>query len=305
MRMIFMGTPEFAVPILEKLADGHDVAAVVTQPDRPKGRGRGVTFSPVKELALRLGIEVLQPEKVRDEEFIEKITALGASVFVVVAYGQILPPRILRIPSLGCVNIHASLLPKYRGAAPMQHVILNGETETGITIMYMDKGMDTGDMILKRTQPVGHTDRLTDLHDKMAALSCECITEALALIEAGTAPRVPQDHSEATYAPMLRKEDGKVDWHSPSEKIVNQVRALDPWPGTYSGALKIWVCEACADDSDAKPGEVIQSDSNLLVKTGSGALLITELQAQGSKRMKAADYLRGRPIPPGTILGGE
>ena len=228
MRILFMGTPDFAVPILETLAKHHDVLSVVCQPDRPKGRGKSVIFPPIKEKALELGLDVLQPEKVRgNDSFVEEITALEADIFVVVAYGQILPPRILRIPPLGCVNIHASLLPKYRGAAPMQRAILNGDKDTGVTIMYMDKGMDTGDMILKKSIPIEENDRFANVHDKMAELSCECILEALKLIEAGNAPREAQNHEEATYAPMLAKEEGLINWSDSSEKIANQVKSRD------------------------------------------------------------------------------
>jgi len=302
-----MGTPDFAVPILDTLAKHHEVLAVVCQPDRPKGRGKSVIFPPVKEKALELGLNVLQPEKVRgNDDFVEEITALGADIFVVVAYGQILPPRILRIPPKGCVNIHASLLPKYRGAAPMQRAILNGDRETGITIQYMDKGMDTGDMILKKAIPIDENDRFADVHDKMVVLSCECILETLRLIEAGNAPREAQNHEEATYAPMLAKEEGVINWNDTSEKIANQVRALDPWPGTftyYNGqVLKIWECKRSDILSEAIPGTVLEADKHLLVKTGDGVLSITMLQGQGSKKMNAADYLRGRSIEVGAVL---
>jgi len=313
-----MGTPDFAVPVLETLAQKHQVLAVVTQPDRPKGRGHGVMFSPVKERALSLGLPILQPEKVREDNFIETITALKADIFVVVAYGQLLPLRILQIPPLGCVNIHASLLPKYRGAAPMQRAILNGDEVTGVTIMFMAKGMDTGDMLLKKPINIEKDDRFADVHDKMAALSCECIIEALKQIEAGSAVREPQNPEEATYAPMLKKEDGRIDWNSSTVQIINQIRALDPWPGTYTyyegQVIKIWdylPLEDAADgtglvtDGDLKghtPGEVLEAGSHLLVKTSDGVLAITELQGQGSKRMRVGDYLRGRPIAVGTRL---
>jgi len=301
-----MGTPDFAVPILDSLAKHHEVLAAVCQPDRPKGRGQNMIFPPVKEKALEFGLHVLQPEKVRgNDSFVEEITALEADIFVVVAYGQILPPRILRIPPKGCVNIHASLLPKYRGAAPMQRAILNGDKETGVTIQYMDKGMDTGDMLLKKALPIEKSDRFADIHDKMMHLSCECILDALELIEAGNAPREPQNHDEATYAPMLAKEEGLINWYDSSEKIFNQVRALDPWPGTfthYNGqVLKIWEC-SYETSIDAIPGTVLEADKHLLVKTGDGALSITMLQGQGSKKMNAADYLRGRSIEVGAVL---
>lgn len=311
MKILFMGTPEFAVPILKVLEESHEVLAVVTQPDRPKGRGQGVVLSAVKEYALERGLTILQPDKVRkNDEFAETLTALGADIFVVVAYGQILPERILKIPPLGCVNIHASLLPKYRGAAPMQRAILAGETVTGVTIMYMDKGMDTGDMILKRDMPIGEADRFADVHDKMAELSCACILEAIKMIGAGTAPREPQDHDNATYAPMLKKEEGLIDWNGPAERIVNQVRALDPWPGTYTyidgQMLKIWECSAWDGEvSDgAAPGEVLEAKGSLLVMAGDKAVSLSVVQGQGGKRMNAGDYLRGRSVVVGDILGG-
>ena len=303
-----MGTPDFAVPILETLLKNHQIVAVVTQPDRPKGRGKSMMFSPIKEYALSLSLPILQPEKVRDDAFIQEITALGADVFVVVAYGQILPTNILQIPPLGCINIHASLLPKYRGASPMHRAILNGDKVTGVTIMYMDKGMDTGDMILKKTLNIEDNDRFADVHNKMADLSCECIIEALDQIESGTAIREPQNNEEATYAPMLTKEDGLINWNNPTLTIINQVRALDPWPGTYTyldgQVLKIWDCAFSEKSvSEVKPGEVIESGTNLLVKTIDGALSITMVQGQGGKRMSAADYLRGRAIGVGKVLG--
>ncbi|MCL2398822.1 MAG: methionyl-tRNA formyltransferase [Defluviitaleaceae bacterium] len=308
MKILFMGTPDFAVPILDTLSKKHQIVAVATQPDRPKGRGKGMAFSPVKEYALSLSLPVLQPEKVKDDAFVEKITALGADIFVVVAYGQILPSYILQIPPLGCINIHASLLPKYRGAAPMQRAILNGDKVTGITIMYMDKGMDTGDMILKKNLDIEDSDRFANIHDKMSTLSCECIIEALDQIAAGTAVRVPQNNEEATYAPMLTKEDGLINWKKSTSQIINQVRALDPWPGTYTyydgQMLKVWDCafyEKIA--SDAQPGEVIENGSHLAVKTGDGILSITMVQGQGGKRMSTADYLRGRAIDVGKVLG--
>lgn len=335
MKILFMGTPDFAVPILNTLHKNHHITAVVTQPDRPKGRGHGVVFSPVKENALSLGLKVLQPQKVKNnQDFIQEISDLNSDLFVVVAYGQILPEDVLKIPALGCVNIHASLLPKYRGAAPIQRAILNGDTVTGITIMYMDKGMDTGDMILKKSMPIETGDGFFDVHNKMADLSCLCITEALKLIEEGKQKREPQNHKEATYAPMLTKEDGLINWTGPTDVIVNQVRALELWPGTYTRykdqVLKIWECVAwkgvaCNNQSsEIIPGQVLEagdyenyykdyygnctedrlhSSNHLLVKTGDGALSITMLQGQGGKRMKASEYLRGRPIKPGEVLG--
>ena len=307
-----MGTPDFAVPILKTLTQHHQVLAVVTQPDRFRGRGKGVVFSPVKEYALSCGLPVLQPEKVRDAGFIDTITALAADIFVVVAYGQILPVSILEIPPFGCVNIHASLLPKYRGAAPIQRAILAGDKVTGVTIMYMDKGMDTGDIILKKSMPIKDSDCFADVHDKMAVLSCECIAEALNLIEAGCDVREPQNNAQATYAPMLTKEEGQINWNSPAVKIVNQLRAFNPWPGTYTyyekQLIKIWECavwDKPAPDTaeSAVPGQVLEAGSHLLVKTGDGVLSVTTVQKQNGKRMRVSDYLRGHAIKIGAVLG--
>jgi len=307
MEIVFMGTPVFSVPILESLARAHNVTAVVTQPDRPVGRGKAMQYSAVKNCALQLGLPVLQPERLRGPEVAAQLAAIPAQVFVVVAYGQLLPPRVLRIPPLGCINIHASLLPQYRGAAPMQRAIMDGQTQTGVTIMHMDKGMDTGDAVLSKVLPIAPGHRFTDVHDGMAQLSCACILEALAQLEAGTATRQPQDHAAATYAPMLTKEDGCLDWQRPAAALYNQVRALDPWPGTYTTyggqMLKVWDLFPCGTETTAPPGTVLESETCLRVATGSGTVCITVLQGPGTKRMPAADYLRGRCIPVGTMLG--
>jgi len=306
MKIIFMGTPDFALSALKKINEGHEITAVVTQPDRPKGRGKGVAFSPVKDCALALGLPVLQPEKIRDAAFISLLKTYEADAYVVVAYGQMLPQAVLDIPPKGCINIHASLLPKYRGAAPMQRAILNGDEETGISIMYMDKGMDTGDVILSKSLAIGQSDRFTDLHEKMTLLSADCIAEALDLIAAGRAERSPQDNNLASYAPMLRKEDGRINWENSSKTIYNQVRALDPWPGTYSSykgkVLKIWDCDVSGQHTAALPGEILAADDKLLVKTGDGALSVTVVQGEGGKRMAVSDYLRGRKMEAGDFL---
>jgi len=309
MRIVFMGTPDFAVPVLKILSENYTIEAVVTQPDRAKGRRGGVQFPPVKELALSLGKPILQPEKVRDEGFIAELKSFDADIFVVVAYGQIVPKEVLLIPPLGCVNIHASILPKYRGAAPMQRAILNGDSETGVTIMYMDEGMDTGDMIYQERIAIEESDIFADLQSKMMTLSCECIIKALGQIESGTAAREQQDNTKATYAPMLTKEDGLINWNSPTSKILNQVRALDPWPGTYCNyqgqVLKVWGAAKGSEigSSNTVPGQIIESGTGLLIKTADSAVSITEVQGAGGKRMSIADYLRGHPIPAGTVLG--
>jgi len=312
-----MGTPEFAVPPLRQLLLHHDVVAVLTQPDRPAGRGHKLQMSPVKALALEAGVEVLQPETLRikknaDNTNAKKIrdylASLDADIFVVAAYGLILPKAVLTMPRLGCVNIHASLLPKYRGAAPIHAAILQGETVTGITIMQMDEGIDTGDMILQRQLDIAPDERTPSLHDRMAALGGECIIQALVMIEAGAATYMPQDDAGSSYAPMIHKADGKIDWGWPTARIVNLIRAFDPWPGPFTlyngSAIKIWQVEGIDHTQDAPPGTILVADpaKGLLVRTGDGAVWVKELQAAGSKKMTAADYLRGRSMGVGERL---
>jgi len=314
-----MGTPEFAVPALRQLLAHHEVIAVLTQPDRPAGRGHKLQISPVKALALEAGVEVLQPQTLRiskrnaDNSEAKKIrdyiASLSADIFVVAAYGVILPKAVLDMPKYGCVNIHASLLPKYRGAAPIHAAIRDGEPVTGITIMQMDEGIDTGDMILQRQLDIGPDERTPSLHDRMAALGGECIFEALAKIQAGTATYTPQDDQASSYAPMIQKADAKIDWAWPTAKIANLIRAYDPWPGphtTYNDTpVKIWQIEEAYSSEDAPPGTILTADSTagLLVRTGDGAAWVKELQAAGGKRMPATDYLRGRGMGVGERLG--
>jgi methionyl-tRNA formyltransferase len=305
-KIIFMGTPDFAVPVFYALLNaGHEVRAALTQPDRPKGRGHSVAYSPVKEAALKKGVPVLQPEKLRGgKEIRETLKSYNADMFVVAAYGLILPQRILDMPPLGCVNVHASLLPKYRGASPLHSALLNGDEKNGVTIMYMAAGVDTGDMILKRELKIESGERFPSLHDRMAALGGECITEAIAQIVSGTAARTPQNEADASYAPMIGKEDGHIDWRWPSERIINLTRALDPWPGPYTliedKPLKIWRCEVYAGqyDETSAPGVILNADTarGLVIRTADGALNVTELQAVGGRRMKAVDYLRGHKL---------
>jgi methionyl-tRNA formyltransferase len=305
-RIIFMGTPDFAVPVFYALVNaGHDVRAVLTQPDRPKGRGHSLAYSPVKAAALAKGVPVLQPEKLRGtKEMRETLKSYNADMFVVAAYGLILPQRILDMPPLGCVNVHASLLPKDRGASPIHSALLNGDTTTGVTIMYMAAGIDTGDMILKRELSIAPDERFPSLHDRMAAFGGECITEAVALIAAGKAARTPQNDEDASYAPMISKEDGHIDWTWPSQRIINLTRALDPWPGPYTliedKPLTRWRCEVYAGQyiDTAAPGDILYADTTrgLVIRTADGAVCVTELQAVGGKRLNAKDYLRGHKI---------
>jgi len=303
-----MGTPDFAVPALEKLIAWHEVLAVVTQPDRPKGRGNRLTPPPVKETALLHGISVLQPEKVRGNAgFTAELRAYNADVFIVAAYGQILPAEILGMPKYGCVNIHASLLPKYRGAAPIQYAIINGETVTGITIMQMDKGIDTGDILLQKAIEIEPGDTGGSLFGKLAILGGEGIAEALPLIEKGLITPIKQDNDKASHAPMLTKQSGEIDWNRTSAEVANLVRAMEPSPSAYGvldgevlkvrGAKPFFNREIHEKDEKSKAGTVVGVIKNgIIVKTGDGAVLVTEVQARGGKRMDCADYLRGHDV---------
>lgn len=309
MRIVFMGTPDFAAASLKGLVEsGHQVAAVITQTDKPKGRGKQVQAPPVKVMAQEYGLPVLQPASIKTGEFLEQLRAIDPQCLVVVAYGRILPTQILNLPPKGCINVHASLLPYYRGAAPIHWAVINGEGETGVTTMYMDEGMDTGDMILKRTLGIGPNDTVGQVHDELAKLGAELLVETLGLIAEDRAPRIPQDHSRATYAPLLRKEHEVIQWEQSSSHIHNHIRGMNPWPGaftTWQGkVLKIWQSQIPQPmKAMALPGTVLEMHSSgILVQTGSGQLLIKELQLQGSKRMEAEAFLRGKQIEPGTVL---
>lgn len=310
MNIVFMGTPDFAVPTLQMLIDeGHHIAAVVTQPDRPKGRGNKENMPPVKELALKYNLEVLQPEKVRgNEDFYEQLKALKPDVMVVVAYGQILPESILEIPRLGCINIHGSLLPKYRGAAPIQWSIINGDAITGVTIMYMDKGMDTGDMILKKEMVIESTDTYKTLHDKMMTVGAEALKEALPLIVSGGKMRQKQDESEATYAPMIQKSLGEIDWSKDAKSIDCLVRGVNPWPVAYTfyegQPMKVWQAHVVDEKSSYEPGYIVNVDKEgIHVQTGEGVFVISELQAPNKKRMPVSEYIKGNALEIGILMG--
>jgi methionyl-tRNA formyltransferase len=311
MDVLFMGTPEFAAPTLQALLDSrHDLRAVVTQPDKPAGRGRRLSAPKVKQLALAHEIPCLQPTALNDPTVEDALSALEPEVIVVAAYGKILPPSILNIPPMGCINVHASLLPKYRGAAPIQWAIINGETETGITIMLMDEEMDHGPILLQRPVPILPDETAGELHDRLAALGPPCLLEALEGLEAGSLTPRTQDHAEATYAPMLSKEDGRLDWSEPAERVVNRVRGVTPWPGATTSLggepIKVWRASASSAEASGRPGEVVAvGEDGLTVACGRGALRIVELQVAGRRRMAAASFLRGYPVAPGTILGGQ
>lgn len=308
MKVIFMGTPEFAVYSLEALLKEHEVAAVVTQPDKPKGRGKKLQPTPVKELALQHGIEVLQPTKVREAEVIEKLRGYGADLIAVTAFGQLLPEEILNMPKYGCINVHGSLLPKYRGAAPMQRAIINGEKVTGITTMFMAKGMDTGDMLLKEEVEILPTDNFADLHDKMAKVGAELLLKTIAGLEAGTIERIPQEDAEATHAPMIHKETGHIDWSKPGQQIIDLMRGMYPGHGAYAlldeEPLKIFWAEWQAEGyPDAKFGEIVEvTKKDFAVRCGDGSLRIKEVQARGGKKMAADAYLRGHEMKEGILL---
>ena len=297
--LIFMGTPGFAVPSLRALLDaGAPILLVVTQPDRPSGRGRRVAAPPVKQLAQEKGLEVYQPEKVKSAEAVERITALGPSCLVVVAYGQLLPAEILEIPPLGAVNVHASLLPQYRGPAPIHWALIQGEMETGVTTMFMDVGMDTGDILLQRKTVIHPEETAGSLHDRLAEEGARVLVETLDLLKRGSLEPRAQDNTQATYAPMLAKEDGKVNWHEDAKRICCRIRGLDPWPGGFTSwqgkRLKLFGCRALPISTQAEPGTVIAAaEDGLQVAAGEGVVLIETLQLEGRRPLAVTDFLRG------------
>ena len=301
MRVVFLGTPEFGVPSLTALKDaGYDVIGVFTQPDRPKGRGNKMLMSPVKECALKMGIPVYQPLKIR-KDGVEDLRALRPDLCVTAAFGQILSQEILDIPTMGTVNVHSSLLPKYRGSAPVHYAILEGETVTGITTMLTDKGMDTGDILLQKQVEILPGETTGELTERLAPIGAELLIETIRLLEKGECPRRKQNEEEATYFPMLKKEMGEMDWALPAKTLVNRIRGLSPWPGTYTyiggEPLKIWKGEE-AEAHEGAPGRILYADpkNGLVIRAGENAVRVVELQAQGGKRMNAKDYLRGHPI---------
>lgn len=310
MRIVFMGTPDFSVGPLRALVEaGHEVVAVVTQPDKEKGRGKQVLFTPVKEAAIELGLKVYQPVKVRDEEFVAVLRELSADVMVVSAFGQILTPEILNMTKYGCINIHASLLPKYRGAAPIQWSIIDGEEKTGVTIMQMNEGIDTGDILLVSEVDIEPKETGGSLFDKLAAVGSELIVTALEKIQAGEITPVKQDDSKSNYAKMLKKELGNIDFNKSAVEIERLIRGLTPWPSAYTKlggkTLKIWDGDVLNKNyENAVPGEIVDVDKNsIYVKTGEGTLVINELQLEGKKRMETSAFLLGFKVEKGEILG--
>jgi methionyl-tRNA formyltransferase len=309
MRVIFMGTPSLAVPILRAIhKSNHEVIGVVTQPDRPRGRGRKVGISSVKEQAMGLRLPVMQPETTKDEVFIAEVKRMSPDLIVVAAYGRILTKDLLDIPRLGCINVHASLLPKYRGAAPIQWAITNGERRTGITIIKMDEGMDTGDILLAQEVKIGADDTAQSLHDTLAQVGANLIIKAMDQLNRGTLRPIPQDHREATYAPPLKKEDGLIDWSQDAHDILNRIRKFNPLPEAFTYLkrlrLKILSAKIITAEVRERAGKVVQSGSDgVKVATGKGYLLIKEVQLEGRRRMSIHEFLIGNEIPSGTQMG--
>lgn len=320
MKIIFMGTPEFAVPSLDMLVnEGYNISGVVTQTDKPKGRGQSLSMPPVKEYALSRGIKVLQPVKLKSREFIEELMQLAPELLITAAYGRILPKEVLDIPSMGCINVHGSLLPKYRGAAPIHRAVINGEKVSGITTMLTDEGMDTGDILLKAEMEVSGDMTAGELHDKLSVLGARVLSETLAKLREGSLKRVPQVEEEATYAPVVTKETGLIDWTASPEKIHNLVRGTNPWPGAYTYLkknmrMRIWKTKLLPADptslphsdtiNEANPGSIYKVNrEGIYVYTGDGLLQIIEIQFDSSRKMSVDEYIHGHKINEGEILG--
>jgi methionyl-tRNA formyltransferase len=315
MRVVFLGTPQFAVPTLEAIAvAGYRIAAVYTPPDRPKGRGQEPAFSPVKEAALRRGLDVRQPERIRRPEPVAELAALNADVIVVVGYGQILPQAIIDLPRLGVVNVHASLLPRWRGAAPIQWAIAAGDTVTGVTTMMIDAGLDTGDILLRAETPIGAEENALELSRRLAPIGARLLIETLELLERGFCPRTPQDHAAATPARILKREDGLIDWARPAREIFNRARGFLPWPGAWTWfrgeRFNIWKCRPVASSEwiageALAPGLVRAVDKRLLAGTGAGVLELLEVQVEARRRVSAAAFINGTRMTGDDMLGEQ
>ena len=310
MKILFMGTPDFAAGILSAICErsGHEVVAVVTQPDRPKGRSGEVVASPVKEYAIKRGIDILQPVKIKAGEEVERLRAIDADIYVVAAFGQILSKEILDIPKKGCINVHASLLPEYRGAAPIQWAIADGKTTTGVTIQQMNEGVDTGDIISSLTVDIADDETGESLFDKLMLAGEELILTTLSAIEKGRATYTPQDEERATYAKILKKEMGLIDWSGSATKIERLIRAFTPWPGGYTyldgKMLKIKKCGVASGSYESDPGKVVAvSKDDIVISCGEGALSLTRIQAEGKKEMSVHDFLLGNALTVGGKLG--
>lgn len=311
LKVLFMGTPDFAVPTLEALCNSdYEVIGVVTQPDKPKGRGKSVQMTPVKECALKYDIPVFQPVRIRDEENVAKLAKLDIDFMVVVAFGQILPKSILDMPKYGCINVHSSLLPTYRGAAPIQWTIINGESKTGITTMFMDEGIDTGDILLQEETPIYDDETGGSLHDRLADMGANLLIKTLDGVKDGSVKRIKQDDSKSNYVGMLNKNMGKMDFTKSAIELERLVRGLNPWPSAYTSLndkmFKIWEAKAIEDDSkyeEAKVGTIVLiNKTTIVVKTGKGLLELFEVQLEGKKRMLVEDFLRGYQVKVGDIL---
>lgn len=307
MNIVFMGTPEFAVASLQALIDNkNNVVGVYSQPDKPKGRGHKLQYTPVKEVAVENNIKVFQPTTLKTQEALEEFKALKPDLAVVVAYGKILPKEILEVPTYGCINVHASLLPKYRGAGPIQWSVLNGEEVTGVTTMYMAEGLDTGDMILKSETKIGENETASELHDRLAVIGAELLLDTLKLIEQGNAPRTPQNDDESSYAPMLTKELCPIDFNKNAKLVHNQIRGLSTWPCAVTmldgKRIKVYNSEV-VNGYKGKPGELLDNKKFIVACGDNTAIRFTSVQYEGSKRMNSEDFLRGKQVSTGIILG--
>jgi methionyl-tRNA formyltransferase len=301
MRIVFVGAGAIGVPMLQALLKSeHEVVGVVTQTDKPVGRAQSMEPTPVKKAMQGTAVRILQPARIKDPQAIEEIRALTPDVIVVMAYGQILPRDVLEIPEIACLNLHASLLPRWRGAAPIQAAIAVGDRETGITVMYMAEGLDTGDILLKHTIDIRSDDTGGSLHDRLAQIAPDALLESLRMLAKGSAPRIPQDNKVATYAPKLKREDGKIDWSEPAETIERKIRAFNPWPGAFMkiNGRNLKIFSASIVDLRGEPGEILRSEKELVIAADKGALSLGNVQLEGKRRMSASEFLHGMPRHP-------
>jgi methionyl-tRNA formyltransferase len=300
MRVIFIGTGDIGVPTLQALLQSreHRVAGVVTQPDKPIGRAQGIESGPIKKAIAGTTMPILQPARIKDRQAIDEIGALKPEAVIVMAYGQILPRDLLEIPSAACLNLHASLLPRWRGAAPIQAAIAAGDRETGVTVMYVAEGLDTGDILLRRKIDISPTDTGGSLHDRLAQIAPDSLFDALRMLAKGIAPRIPQDNALATYAPKLTRDDGRIDWSESAEAIERKIRAFNPWPGAFMklDGRNLKILSASIAELSGEPGEILRSEKELVIAAGRGAVSLSEVQLEGKRRMRAAEFLRGHRV---------